>query len=491
MTSIPRLAFWTLLVKGVALWMSACSGPAEGSGSPASATPRLEGESKVPVTFLTRDIENRPLGGVTITVNHEGSIGDFVWPCESDAYGHYRHELVPGRYELVARVDGFVNVQRTFDVDAGLAKPIRLTFEGGQSIRGRLVDAWGVGVPFQEVWSTPSSEDRDRFWRSFSWAVTDGEGYFELRGLADDPVDLSLHNEGRHAPPELARPYEGVLPGTEDLLVELADEGRVLIDPIDAGTGQRIPLLETDPDLRIGVDWRCRFASGWMHGIHISGFAPAEIDLRGPDGPPSGRLAVSLEPLDLGGELTLRVVDSKGEPLSDVELYAGLFNSPWIPAPTESSDLGDIGVFRFRGLSSQVLRLVVQGPRHESENVDVDWVQGEQREVRVTMNRRWPVEISFVDAGGHGVWHTLFDAEGEDPRCGTWEWIKRGVPAAHRVHSSLGKAWTSKFDHCGPHGTAVFIAPGEYVLKTRLGQSDWREHRVWVDDDTGPLTLLL
>lgn len=501
MTRLPRPMAWILLWGGAALPITACSGPSPGDadgvrpgpsnvGSEGANSRVRESDAPVRVPFLTKDAVGRPLGGVTNSVVREGTLGHPQWPRESDACGNYELEVVPGRYKLVATVDGFVSVQRSFEVSLEAREPMPIVFERGLTIRGRLIDAWGVGVPFQEIWSAPSSGGGDRFWGSYSWGVTDRDGAFALPGLAGDPVSLSLYNEGRYPPPELARTYEGVLPGSDDVVMELADDGRVLVHPVDAVTGYPIVLLDTDPESRLGVDPRCRLAVGWKHELQVSGYVPAEVDLRGPVATTGTEFVLPLERLDFGGELTVLAVDPGGDPISDVEIYIDFFNSPWLPRPEVLSETGEVGVFRFRGLSSQKVRLILRSPRFEKAEVWIDWNQGEEREIQVVMERHWPVETAFVDAGGHDVWHTHLEAEGDVPRCGTLNWIKRGVPAAHFAFTSLGRAWSSKFDHCGPRGTAIFPAQGEYVLRTRLGQSDWREHRVWVDEHTGLLTLI-
>ncbi len=173
------------------------------------------GFSVIHSAFFNQVGTYRPIAAVS-----SGPDGTFEAVYHKSQYGKKASEA--DQWEeitILVEADGLAS--RWIDcMDFDAAKPLVFKLVPDFPIRGRLVDLQGKGAAgvevtlFQVFAPRTPMPPRDR---SYPWAVTDGEGRFEIRGIAGGiRVTLTIHGESigfqelnvmtRHMPPVPPKP---------------------------------------------------------------------------------------------------------------------------------------------------------------------------------------------------------------------------------------------------------------------------------------------
>ncbi|HTN51930.1 MAG TPA: carboxypeptidase regulatory-like domain-containing protein [Anaeromyxobacter sp.] len=290
----------------------------------------------------------------------------------TDARGEFRAAVPPGAI-LEARRDGFLPGRAEVDPLAivnGRITVVLRTARGergpGAPISGRVIAKGGAPIPGALVVAT-----RERFGAAegaSAQAATGEDGRFELPPLDPGSYRVAARAEGR-APATLHR----VAPGTRELLLELADGGRLRGCVRDAATGTPIApftvlVFERRSGLRIVPE---RTASvldpSGCYALHDLLPGSAAVVISAPGHAPSRELpaeipappdeAVADVALDPGGALVGAVLDAdSGAPLAGALLTvegALTFAPSTFPVLSEAVTGAD-GTFRLDGLPRRV-----------------------------------------------------------------------------------------------------------------------------------------
>jgi hypothetical protein len=155
-----------------------------------------------------------------------------AWPCLANSErvwasarvdGHGQFELATdvGCYRVAASAPGFQHsALTTIEVPAGWTRT-DLVLPGGTSLRGRVVDTAGHGLPWLDVTASPASG-------SFQWTRTDKDGAFILDTLQPGDYTLSVKTrDGRFAFAASSAP------AGRDLVLHLRPGGRLRLKATD------------------------------------------------------------------------------------------------------------------------------------------------------------------------------------------------------------------------------------------------------------------
>lgn len=156
---------------------------------------------------------------------------------ESDGNGYFRIEgLEPGSVSIEATHDDYPRTVKDVDLDPGI-NPLRLRFEGGFAVSGRVVDEAGRGVPAAVVRLTAPGE---YFGGHEKRAEADGS--FELPGVRDGRYELWVHADG-FAPHPGETEVEVAGSSVEGLEVRL-DEGGTILGRVRGIAEERYERIE-------------------------------------------------------------------------------------------------------------------------------------------------------------------------------------------------------------------------------------------------------
>lgn len=228
-------------------------------------------------------------------------------------------------------------------------REVAVRLEPGRSIRGRVVEASGKGVPGVEIAAWPEAERpvaTGDGWHAST--TTDNEGAFELVGLGAGTYNLIVERK----PPYADTPDVTCEAGAEGIRVQLRPAAKARLRVVDPD-GQ--PVHDADLQVR-------RVDGGWIANPHSDpqGYVALEgIDREGEyqlqidppdDRPDLGSLEVAtwsaaVESVALPRALSItgRVADAQGAPLVGAAVAAIRVGAePW---DYESAKLSDDGTF--------------------------------------------------------------------------------------------------------------------------------------------------
>lgn len=416
----------------------------------------------------TVDERGEPLAGVEVIAfaSFEPEFDDDLAldtraTTRSDALGRFELSGLPDRFFLHARDDAgrvavagfsaaFGSAQASEDVELHLARAFNAV--------GRVVDSLGQPIADAAVRATTMSRrgpgraasDARTSYRALVAYTTesDGQGRFTLRRLP--PVK---HYVSASAPGYLPSTADALAGGGELEIVLEPDDGstasvgeerlapvaeaRVLAPlsgfVIDAATrlpvtscvishgarGQFSARENTSAEGRFDlgeVDW-----SATLLAVRAPGFAPWSVQLRGR--PPARELYIELQS---ERELTLRVVDARGEPVANARLVCA--NARGRPLPVRVTDeywndtviLAPDGRARLYGLPAALVRIEVRVPQIaalESFEFDLAQPRSGVDELRLPVDLSSPrheLEIELVDArADEALVVEVLDARGE------------------------------------------------------------------------------
>jgi protocatechuate 3,4-dioxygenase beta subunit len=206
------------------------------------------------VAGTVTDTDGEPLAGATVAATALAAAANdraAFLVAETGSDGRYTIEGFPeGTYRITASAPGFKIAIQPVDIAEGSGVTvIDFRLERGESLRGRLVDDAGHGIPGTPVLAAPAG-GTDAWGTGAATARTDVNGSFRLTTPVEGPIDVTALPTG-WAPVRLV----GVVPpeGDEELVLRAGRGGSLRIQVLGPdGTprpGVQLALHPTPPYL--------------------------------------------------------------------------------------------------------------------------------------------------------------------------------------------------------------------------------------------------
>lgn len=200
------------------------------------------------------DLEGKPIAEAVVSASREGSAPSSGFGGRNTALsatdGSFRFEgIAPGAWSVSANAPGYRsgNAPTVTVAEDGSSSPVEIRLEKGRSIRGRVVDARGLGIAQAMVLVAPSGTTHS----DSMPASTDVNGTFMITAPADGPVDLAAYAAG-YAPARAS----GIVPdpsGSAEVVLAAGAGASVRVVVVDADgapvAGARIDLTANPPFL--------------------------------------------------------------------------------------------------------------------------------------------------------------------------------------------------------------------------------------------------
>lgn len=347
----------------------------------------------------------KPIAGVRVTLD-PSALNQSGTRAVTDVAGLYTFESVAeGDHNIEYEKSGFGILYRPLAITVGKDSRLDVALDGGHELRGRVLDRSGRGVPDADVSALASGQPPGN-------TVTDDEGAFVLRGLAEGHYEVGARKAGyATAAAKLDLPQTQPLMFTLDTGATI--NGRVTGVPPDFTEGITVSGkvgkggLPPPPNgsihfspLPLSND---RLGTGAMISADgsytVSGLTAGdyEVQVNGPGfglktrytATESGTFDVDIR----GALLKGRVIDAAGgAPLANVHVL--LTDSHGLPADTDSG-----GRFSFDGLGDGNHSLTVTRQEYAASRLPFVVSNGAVPDMEVRMEQVPATILRVVDAG--------------------------------------------------------------------------------------------
>lgn len=389
---------------------------------------------------------NDPVAGATVHAHGMG-IAQQGWQwgvqldpsrdalAESNAQGEFTTRALPAGQELrlLARKQGLLSrIASSMSLSADAAPPeVTLVLETGASIRGRVLDADGKGLPGVQIYTWAQNEALESYNRNNP--ISDGNGHFEVQGVLTGTVQLHAHLPGRLID---TLTVEGLVAGEvrEGVEIRVRAGGEVSgrLELPDGGPAAGVLLyIQVSVDsnstmLHAQTDAEGRFSVGGVaDGARCQLMLPRGTTIEGVGSafaaPKSDVFAVYQPPKRV--TIKGRVLDDKGEPVPLFQVLVTAANedsgmrSAWQPGGGGQDGIN--GAFERSVEGDPPYRVQVSRPRTREgapmnlQGVDVPVADpGQPLEVRLVPGRS--VRGKVVDAAGQPVPGVLFSVKSHE-----------------------------------------------------------------------------
>ncbi|MBX7185685.1 MAG: carboxypeptidase-like regulatory domain-containing protein [Vicinamibacteria bacterium] len=349
------------------------------------------------VTGRMVDEDGKPLKGVVRLKSHEGTPTPAAFgrlaTSQVGADGLFRiSALRPGSNVILLAGAGYPAFEKVIEVDhAGEAVALGdVAFDGGATIRGRVVERDDVGVPAARIAAIPSRrvDGADPL-----FAEADAEGRFVMRGLKDQAYDLQVMAAG------FAQFHTSLSPSADEQIVVLKRALKVtgrVVDP------EGVPVARVQVSVQRGDDRRSfRNATSAADGRFTLELGEAGETTLTAAVESFERLTRKVQvdgdadigDLALSRGLRLRgvVVDGKGSAIAGARVE----NQSTRQFPMTFAETDDKGAFEIRGVSPGRARLVASHRDYSPGQISVDAPEGaagDPEPVRITLTRGGRIE---------------------------------------------------------------------------------------------------
>ncbi len=253
---------------------------------------------------------------------------------KTDRQGRYR---IPGltldEVSLIVRATGCAPEIKKITVEENM-RPVDIRLKAGKTLRGRVVDAAGNGVPLAEIF-LQSWQGATYWWD----AKTDAQGRFTWTDAPEDEVVLSVSAEGY----AYQRDWH-VMAGPEEQVLTLKGQMQVTGRVIDANTGAPIPSFTVTPGIIPGqgtsIYWMRYASTAGKDGtfrlrveqpgsrfqvrVEAAGYKPA-VSMAFTEEQSGQALEFALEAGQGPGGIVLGI---DGQPVSDAQVMLGTPSQP-------------------------------------------------------------------------------------------------------------------------------------------------------------------